>query len=76
MRRRVHDALDGLDPTVVSPAAKLDEREVGLAWSSPEPFETDTRDPGVMDNMPRIAVFKVTVDQPQIVAAIGEVQAA
>jgi len=34
----------GLDPTVVSPAAKLDEREVGLAWSSPEPFETATRD--------------------------------
>ena len=31
---------------VVLPAAKLDEREVGLAWSSPEPFETATRDPG------------------------------
>jgi integrase/recombinase XerD len=35
--RPVNPHLFGLDPTVVSPAAKLDEHEVGLAWSSPEP---------------------------------------
>lgn len=61
---------------VVLPAAKLDEREVGLAWSSPEPFETATRDPGVVDSVLRIAVPKVILDEPQIVAAIGQVEAA
>ena len=63
---------------VVLPAAKLDEREVGLAWlwSLPEPFETATRDPGVVDSVLRIAVPKVILNEPQIVAAIGEIEAA
>ena len=65
----------GLDPTFVSPAAKSTERE-GLPGSPPEPFEATTRDPGVMDRVFGVSMPEVILDQPQVVASVGEVEAA
>ena len=63
------------------PHSNVTSRQIGQRVrsrpeSSPEPFETATRDPGVVDGVLRIAVSKVILDEPQIVAAIGKVEAA
>jgi hypothetical protein len=44
--------------------------------SSPETFETAPGVPRVMGSVFRIAVSEVVLDEPQILAAIGEVEAA
>jgi hypothetical protein len=64
-RSAIVTVLSGVDPTVMSPAAKLpDGREVrGNHRQRPS------------KRLP-IAVSEVVLDEPQIVAAIGEVEAA
>ena len=76
-------ALSRLVPSSKGPRpnSRVTSRQIGYPRDagpklSPEAFETATRDPGIKDGVFRIAVPKVILDEPQIVAAIVEVEAA
>jgi DNA polymerase family A len=63
------------------PNSRVTSRQIGRRMrsrpeSSPEAFETAACDPRVMDGVFWVAVPEVILDEPQIVAAIGEIEAA
>jgi hypothetical protein len=66
-------------PTRPRPNSRVTSRQIGQpsrSGSPPEPFKAAACNPGVMDGVLGIAVSEVILDEPQVVAAIGEVEAA
>ena len=63
------------------PNSRVTSRQIGHRArsrpdSSPEPLEATACDPCVMDRVFRISMPEIILDQPEIVASVGEVEAA
>ena len=69
--------LSGGKPIVVRVTSRqIDHQARGRADSSPEPLEATACDPCVKDRVFRISMPEIILDQPEIVASVGEVEAA
>ncbi len=79
---KIRDGVNGGDntgrprPNSRVASRQIDHQARSRPDSSPEPLEATAGDPCVMDRVFRISMPEIILDQPEIVASVGEVEAA
>ena len=78
---RDSSVLDRPSPRRPRPNSRVTSRQIDYQSRnppelSPEPLESTACDPCVMDRVFRISMPEIVLDQPKIVASVGEIEAA